>query len=108
MKLRDRGMVKWAPYKSLPEQEEFLNELDKEEKKVKKPFLMEDKLEELNELLSKLDLNQMVLIIYYEDGEIKKMNTYIKKIDDFNHEIKLKNRKSIKLEDILDISIINN
>lgn len=33
MRLRDRGMVKWAPYKSLPEQEDYLEKM--EEEKIK-------------------------------------------------------------------------
>lgn len=107
MKLRDRGMVKWAPYKSLPEQEEFLTELDKNEKKVNKPTLMDDKLNELDDILSKIDSKKEVSIIYYEEGIIKKIDTFIKKVDEITLEIKLKNKKSVKLENVLDINIID-
>ena len=41
-----RGMKKWAPYASLPEYEDFLNQMLLEREKVEKPLLFNDQIKQ--------------------------------------------------------------
>lgn len=67
--MKDRGMMKWLPYKSLNEQGDFLNAMLYKKKLVEKPILSSEAAEELNRRLlsykgGKADYS------YYEDGII--------------------------------------
>lgn len=68
MRIRDRGMVKWAPYKSLPEQEDYLEEMEKEKLRTEMPLLSEEELEELNNTLSSLKKGDEISLDYFENG----------------------------------------
>ena len=62
-----RGMVKWAPYKSLIEQAPILARMRYEKNKKPRPWISQDRAAEINEVLvayhqEEVDAN------YYEDG----------------------------------------
>jgi hypothetical protein len=44
--MSERGMKKWAPYKSLPEQEKYLRKLKEDQEKVSRPVMSSDEAEE--------------------------------------------------------------
>ena len=49
--MSERGMKKWAPYKSLNEQEDYLNKLHKKQEKVERPRISSDEADNINEIL---------------------------------------------------------
>jgi len=72
-KLRDRGMVKWKPFASIPEQHTGLHYIFENLNKVEKPILSEDQRNEINESLQEAVRSQKVaLITYYKGGFIVK------------------------------------
>ena len=77
--MNERGMKKWAPYKSLIEQDEFMKKMRANKKKVEKPKICEDKAEEINNLLINYQ-GQMIVMDYYLDGFIKKIEGIIRYI----------------------------
>ena len=50
--MSDRGMKKWAPYKSLIEQDVYLNKMKKEKEKISKPIISSEEAENINEILT--------------------------------------------------------
>lgn len=104
MRLRDRGMVKWAPYKSLPEQEDYLEKMEEEKNKVDKPLLSDDELIELDTKLSTYNRGDHISIEYYDYGFIKTIDDYLDYIDTINKRIVLKNRMSIPVSNVLSLN----
>lgn len=104
MRLRDRGMVKWAPYKSLPEQEDYLEKMEEEKNKVDKPLLSDDELIELDTKLSTYNRGNPISIEYYDYGFIKAVDDYLDYIDTINKRIVLKNRMSIPVSNVLSLN----
>jgi len=105
MKLRDRGMVKWAPYKSLPEQEFYLKEMELEKLRCERPSLDQQTINKLNETIKLIQKNDSITITYYEDGFIIKENLKFKYFDYVTNEILFKEHSNIKLINILDLEI---
>ena len=100
--MSDRGMMKWAPYKSLVEQSEFLEQMRYEKNKKGRPTISEDRAEEINRVLSNYK-GEIVSITYYSDGYTYLLKTKIKRIDIENQQLilpqgKLKFRDIVKLE----------
>ncbi|MDF2699671.1 MAG: YolD-like family protein [Haloplasmataceae bacterium] len=80
--MKSRGMVKWQPFASLPEQANYINKLMYEMNKVSRPMLSEDQLVDLNEKLFKFFENkEMVNIHYYHDGYVYLVEGIIEKVD---------------------------
>ena len=46
--MSDRGMKKWAPYKSLIEQEVFINKMRVNKSKIEKPILCDEEMDKIN------------------------------------------------------------
>ncbi|PEX67018.1 YolD-like family protein [Bacillus cereus] len=73
-KLRGRGMVKWQPFASLPEQFEGIREMLNDLNKVSKPIVTEDMKEQLQiGLLHSLQNKEEIHIYYYRDGMVHDM-----------------------------------
>lgn len=66
----DRGMVKWLPFKSLPEQEQFLGAHRRERERQPRPELAVDRLEELDRILASLQEEDRIAVSLYADGHI--------------------------------------
>ena len=98
--MSDRGMKKWAPYKSLNEQWSTLDRLHQDEEKVEKPKISNEVAEEINEILVNYH-GQELEIYYYKNGYIKKEKSTIKKIDAFNRKLILNNQVIIYLKDLV-------
>ena len=65
--MSDRGMKKWAPYKSLNEQWSTLDQIKKEEIK-EKPKISNEKAEEINDILVNYE-GQELTIRYFRKGQ---------------------------------------
>ena len=100
----NRGMIKWAPFKSLNEQETFLSKMRQNKAKIERPIILPDKIEEINETLSSYEGGE-VEIHYYERGGIFVIRGEIICIDAFYKRIKV-NEKDIPFKDILDVKIL--
>lgn len=75
-----RKMIKWAPFASLKEQAIVLNKTKEEMKKIDKPELSEDQINEINLILTNYK-GETLNITYYRDGYLLNISSIIKKID---------------------------
>ena len=93
-------MKKWAPYKSLNEQENYLNKLHKDNEKVEKPRISSDAAEEINEILVNYQGEELI-ITFYRNNKIQSITSIIKKIDADNKKIVLPDRKTIYFTELV-------
>ena len=100
--MSDRGMKKWAPYKTLEDQWSILDNLYKSEEKVEKPLISNEVAEEINDKLVNYQ-GQEYEFYYYKSGRILKEKSTIKKIDAFNRNLLLTNGIRISLRDLIGI-----
>lgn len=100
--MSDRGMKKWAPYKTLEDQWSTLDNLYKSEEKVEKPLISNEVAEEINDKLVNYQ-GQEYEFYYYKNGRILKEKSTIKKIDAFNRNLLLTNGIKISLRDLIGI-----
>lgn len=100
--MSDRGMKKWAPYKSLIEQEVFINKMRVNKNKIEKPILCEEEIEKINYYLTEKRCKTLIFSIF-EDGYIYKIQTKIKTIDQYTKSIVFENNLKINLYDLIDI-----
>ncbi|HDR8487538.1 TPA: YolD-like family protein [Bacillus cereus] len=77
---KGRGMVKFTPFASMPEQFAGIREIIKEKNKVTRPILTDDEKELIeNMLLCSLLSEEEILITYYEDGYL--LSSYMTVVD---------------------------
>ncbi|EJP83494.1 MULTISPECIES: YolD-like family protein [Bacillus cereus group] len=77
---KGRGMVKFNPFASMPEQFAGIREIVKEKNKVTRPILTDDEKELIeNMLLCSLLSEEETLITYYEDGYL--LSSYMTVVD---------------------------
>lgn len=98
--MSDRGMKKWAPYKTLQEQWSTLDDIHESEQLVEKPKLSTEQAEEINDKLVNYDGEELEFY-YYKKGRILKEKSTIKKIDAFERKIYLTNGVVISLKDLV-------
>ena len=103
--MSDRGIKKWAPYKTLSEQDFNMSKQKEKEQKVEKPKISADFAEEINEILVNYH-GEALTIKYYRNGKILEINDCIKKIDPYEKKLVLCSRKIIMINEI--VSIIRN
>ena len=100
--MSDRGMKKWAPYKTLDDQWATLDKLHQSEEKIEKPQISNEVAEEINNKLVNYN-GEEYEFFYYKNGRILKEKSTIKKIDAFNKLLFLNNNVIIKLKDLIGI-----
>ena len=100
--MSDRGMKKWAPYKTLNEQWSTLEELHKNEERVERPTISNEVAEEINDKLVNYNGEELEFY-YYKNGRILKEKSTIKKIDAMERKIYLTNGVKILLKDLVGI-----
>lgn len=80
-----RGMIKWAPFATLPEQFETIQNYIIDQNKIDRPILSDDQLNDLNiQLHQSLHNNRPVQLEYYQEGWFKALSLTIKHIDMIN------------------------
>lgn len=77
--MKDRGMLKWAPYKSLDQQADFLARMDYERNKRPCPQMSSDKAEEINDLLANYK-GEKIVARYWHDGYIYAIHGYLEEV----------------------------
>ncbi|WP_414042398.1 YolD-like family protein [Macrococcus animalis] len=79
---KGRGMIKWAPFATMPQQFADVKRQIENQNKVERPELSEDRMQEINETLHiALAKQQDVTIEYYSNGYIHSIGMTIEKID---------------------------
>lgn len=77
-----RGMIKWAPFATMPEQFETVDRLIDDQTKNARPELSDDRLEEMDRVLKKAQADKRrIKIEYYYDGRRFHITLNIVKID---------------------------
>jgi hypothetical protein len=80
--MKQRGMVKWQPFASLPEQATYINQLIYDLNKVERPILSEDQLQDLNmKLVQYYENKEPIKLHYFHDGYIYLVEGTITKVD---------------------------
>ncbi len=107
-----RGMIKWAPFATLPEQFETIQQYIIDQNKITRPVLSDDRLAELNiRLHEALQYAQPVEVKFYNNGFVDSVRLTIYRIDAINYEIdgyvyNQQQRQKISIFDILDIVLL--
>ena len=100
--MSERGMKKWAPYKSLIEQEKYLKKASNDNQKQVRPTLSSDEAELINEILVNYHGEELI-ISYWRNEKINTMSTTLKKIDEINKKIILPDRKTILFVELINL-----
>ena len=103
--MSERGMKKWAPYKSLNEQEDYLKKLHKKQEKVERPRISSDEADNINEILVNYH-GEELLIEYWRNEKINAVSSILLKIDPINKKIVLPLRKTIYFSELIRIERI--
>ncbi len=98
--MSDRGMKKWAPYKSLNEQEYFMEQMRESRSRIEKPIISEDLAEEINQTLTNATNETLLIFRFYKNGHIYEIEQYIKEIDLINRIIH-GSELNLKIDDIV-------
>ncbi|HCU9255463.1 TPA: YolD-like family protein [Staphylococcus aureus] len=107
-----RGMIKWAPFATLPEQFETIQQYIIDQNKITRPVLSDHQLAELNiRLHEALQYAQPVEVKFYNNGFVDSVRLTIYRIDAINYEIdgyvyNQQQRQKISIFDILDIVLL--
>lgn len=100
--MSERGMKKWAPYKSLIEQEKYLKKASQNNEKQVRPQISSDAAEEINEILVNYH-GEEVDISYWRNEKINTISTILSKIDGVNKKIVLSERRTIYFKELISI-----
>ncbi|QWI17378.1 YolD-like family protein [Bacillus wiedmannii] len=85
---KGRGMVKWQPFASMPEQFICIKDMIQEQKKIPRPILTQDAKERIeNKLLISYLGEEEVLLTYYKDGYLYKNYITVADINPLNRTI---------------------
>lgn len=79
---KGRGMIKWMPFATMPEQFQNIQEQIEQQNKIERPELSDDRLEELNRTLQEaIHSTRLVLVEFYHDGYIHQLTMSVEQID---------------------------
>ncbi len=107
-----RGMIKWAPFATMPEQFENVQNIIDSQDKIKRPVLTDDRVDLLNRKMSYAMNHKLpVKIEYYYDGYRYTVDVEIIKIDQWSEVLLGRYLDSLEtffipFMDILEISLL--
>lgn len=79
---KGRGMIKWQPFKTMPEQYEILNQYMEDQNKIDMPILSEEQLQDINETVKqKINTNSVSYVSYWKNGYNFSIQCYIRNIN---------------------------
>ncbi len=80
---KGRGMVKWHPFKTIPDQYRLISEYEENQNKVHKPLLTDEQVLHLNQQIQFAIYNNFyVSVDYWKDGYMRNIKGFIKNIDE--------------------------
>jgi|LAHS01.1.fsa_nt_gb hypothetical protein len=100
--MSDRGMMKWAPYKSLDQQGDYLAKMAYERGKKPRPLHSSEEAEVLNEFLTNYH-HQAVLLKVYDDGYSREIKGVITEINSIYKYLKIADER-VAFRDIIDLN----
>ena len=103
--MSERGMKKWAPYKSLIEQEKYLNKAKQNSEKETRPQISSDEAELINEILVNYHGEELE-ILYWRNEKTCSISTILVKIDPENKKIVLPERRTIYFKELISLKRI--
>ena len=98
--MSERGMKKWAPYKSLIEQEKYLKKASQKNEKQERPQISSDEAENINEILVNYHGEELE-ITYWKNEKINTISSILVKIDPENKKIVLPERRTIYFKELI-------
>jgi hypothetical protein len=103
---KDRGIIKWAPFSSLPIQNKMIKNLIYEKNKIKKPILSEEQIKEIENIIIEAFYEQAnIKIEYFKNGYLQDTIAKINNIDYTFKKIYLNNQKIIFFNQIINAII---
>jgi|SRR5574344_1421112 hypothetical protein len=103
--MSDRGMKKWAPYKSLDQQADFLGKMAYERGKKPRPLHSSEEAEEINDYLIHYD-GKATCLHYFSDGYTLEIVGLISEINTIYKYLKINDEK-IPFRDIVSLESAN-
>ena len=100
--MSERGMKKWAPYKSLIEQEKYLKKAKENNDKQVRPQISSDEAEIINDILINYQ-GEELLIVYWRNDKINTVSSVLLKIDADNKKIVLPERRTIYFRELISL-----
>ena len=108
----DRGMKKWRPFATMPEQYLGLQEIINKQLEVPQPLLTEEQMEQINfTLIEALHTNKQVYLTYYQQGQCITKTGFIQFVDSLgdlfifiDDVFELKNK--MRLSDLIDVHFV--
>ncbi|QTL52243.1 MULTISPECIES: YolD-like family protein [Priestia] len=80
--MESRGMKKWRPFATMPEQYIGLKEMINKQVEVAQPVLTEEQIEQINfTLIEALHTNKQVYLTYYKQGQTITETGFIQFVD---------------------------
>lgn len=105
---KDRGIIKWAPFDALNGFSEAIALYKYNKGKREKPVLEYDQLEILDRTLKEaISDNKEIQVFYYQDGYIKSLFGYVKKVDEIFRLIILDNGFKLEISDVVNIEVVS-
>ena len=101
--MSERGMKKWAPYKSLIEQEKYLKKASQKNEKQERPQISSDEAENINEILVNYHGEELE-ITYWRNEKINTISSILVKIDPENKKIVLPERRTIYFKELISLA----
>ncbi len=99
----DRGFIKWQPFNSVIPSSTVLNNLTKKASKDKPTLFPEEQDLICEKIKEAFYAKEMVVISYYEAGDIKNIKTFIRKLNPNFNTLVLGNYKTIAFSQIVKI-----
>ena len=103
--MSERGMKKWAPYKSLIEQEKYLKKAKQDNEKQVRPQISIDEAELINEILVNYQGEELE-ISFWRNEKINTVSSVLAKIDAVNKKIALPERRTIYFHELISLKRI--
>lgn len=99
--MSNRGMVKFAPFKSLIEQAECLQQMRYKKNKISRPIISQDQKAKINAILSDYH-GETLKFTFFNDGYLYEFSKPIKKID-LDKKVLVFEEGELRFIDIVDI-----
>lgn len=102
--MNDRGIVKWAPFNSVINGNQLLDEINYERNRISKPVLSEEQIADLEEnIITAYSEKSIINLYFYKNGCINIINGQITKLEPVNKIITINNKTRIYFNNIIDI-----
>ncbi|WP_251522126.1 YolD-like family protein [Staphylococcus sp. Marseille-Q6910] len=103
-----RGIVKWQPFKTMPQQYQILDDYMKSQDKVDMPLLSDEQIHIINDtILWKMKRKHVANLSYWKNGYISSIPCFIKKINQLEGTMSVTNEQQNETLEIPLTNIVN-